>query len=238
MEKSCTKCGEVKPLEDFAVSSRNKSGRAAECKECGRARDEIRRARLKEIGFVADSATCIGCNETKPAKEFSKSTTKKNGLSSYCKDCDSIATSEWQKKFPEKSNEKGRAWYEANREKAIKQKKVYRDANKGKEAKRGKEWREKFPEKVAAKAAKRRAAMLERIPSWSDAEEKIAIDKVYENCSLMSILTGVPHEVDHVIPLQGEYVSGLHHSTNLAVISADENRSKSNKWEFQEVHYG
>ena len=238
MEKSCTKCGEIKLLEDFAVSSRNKSGRAAECKECGRARDEIRRARLKEIGFVADSATCIGCNETKPAKKFSKSTTKKNGLSSYCKDCDSIATSEWQKKFPEKSNEKGRAWYEANREKAIKQKKVYRDANKGKEAKRGKNWREKFPEKVAAKSAKRRAAELERIPSWSNDDDLKAIRKIYARCKKINELTGVEHHVDHVIPLQGENVSGLHHSTNLAIIPAALNLSKNNSWEFQEVHYG
>ena len=238
MEKSCTKCGEVKPLEEFAVSSRNKSGRAASCKGCGKARDAIRRARLKEIGFVADSATCIGCNETKPAKEFYKSTTKKNGLCSYCKDCDSIETMDWQKKFPEKANEKGRAWSSKNREYEHKRQKDYRNSNKGKEAKRGKEYRETFPEKNAAKTAKRRSAKLERIPSWSNEADLKAIKKIYARCKRINKLTGVEHQVDHVIPLQGDSISGLHHSTNLAIIPAALNASKSNKWEFSEVQYG
>ena len=138
----------------------------------------------------------------------------------------------------EKANEKGRAWSSKNREYEHKRQKDYRNSNKGKEAKRGKEYRETFPEKNAAKTAKRRSAKLERIPSWSNEADLKAIKKIYARCKRINKLTGVEHQVDHVIPLQGDSISGLHHSTNLAIIPAALNASKSNKWEFSEVQYG
>ena len=85
---------------------------------------------------------------------------------------------------------------------------------------------------------KRRDAKLERIPSWSNKADLKAIKKIYARCKRINKLTGVEHHVDHVIPLQGKNISGLHHSTNLAIIPAALNASKSNKWEFQEVRYG
>lgn len=68
--------------------------------------------------------------------------------------------------------------------------------------------------------AKRRAAKLKRLPSWADTK---AIEDMYANCP-------PGYEVDHIIPLQGELVSGLHIATNLQYLSIEENRSKSNKF--------
>lgn len=72
-----------------------------------------------------------------------------------------------------------------------------------------------------ANTAKRRASKLQRTPAWSDLE---AIAIFYLNCP-------EGYQVDHIIPLQGELVSGLHVLENLQYLIASENRSKSNKYE-------
>jgi len=87
-------------------------------------------------------------------------------------------------------------------------------------------WAAANPEKVAAKAAKRRAAVLQRTPPWADLD---AISGMYELAQLFRA-TGMQIEVDHAVPLQGRKVSGLHVHDNLQLISSFENRSKSNRF--------
>ena len=74
--------------------------------------------------------------------------------------------------------------------------------------------------------AYRRACQLQATPSWADLE---SIKRVYKACSLITERTGVPHHVDHVIPLKGKNVCGLHVYSNLAIIPAKMNLSKGNK---------
>ena len=71
-----------------------------------------------------------------------------------------------------------------------------------------------------AAAAKRRATKLQATPKWADLE---AIKEIYKNCP-------EGFHVDHVIPLQGELVCGLHVHKNLKPIPAAENLAKSNKY--------
>lgn len=66
--------------------------------------------------------------------------------------------------------------------------------------------------------AKRRAAKLQRTPPWSETE---AIQQFYRNCP-----AGMT--VDHIIPLQGELVSGLHVLKNLQYLTHSANSKKSN----------
>ena len=77
---------------------------------------------------------------------------------------------------------------------------------------------------------KRRRSILIRLatPRWANREKMIAI---YMERDRLWAETGVPHDVDHIIPIIHPLVCGLHCEFNLRVISANENRSKSNKFD-------
>ena len=77
-------------------------------------------------------------------------------------------------------------------------------------------------------ASRRRVALLRRTPPWAD---QAAIRAVYAAAVQMKLQTGVEHHVDHVIPLQGALVSGLHVANNLQVLPWRENLKKRNHFE-------
>jgi hypothetical protein len=79
----------------------------------------------------------------------------------------------------------------------------------------------------AERQQKRESAKKQRTVAWAD-EEKIAA--FYRLAAAFSELY-VPHEVDHMVPLQGKLVSGLHTHDNLQVITSFDNRSKKNRFE-------
>lgn len=81
---------------------------------------------------------------------------------------------------------------------------------------------------LAANVAKYKAAKLHRTPSWADFSE---IEKVYAEARRLSESTGEPWQVDHVVPLQGKTVSGLHVHYNLQVLRAKDNASKHARFE-------
>lgn len=80
----------------------------------------------------------------------------------------------------------------------------------------------------ATHTAKRKTAKLLRTPAWADQN---AIMAIYEKAAWLTASTGEPHHVDHIVPLQGETVSGLHVANNLQILTASENIKKSNKWD-------
>ena len=80
-----------------------------------------------------------------------------------------------------------------------------------------------------ARKAKRRASLLARTPSWLTAEHYSQINSVYWLAKLQQELTDTKYEVDHIVPLQGKTVCGLHVPWNLQIITMEQNRQKANK---------
>jgi hypothetical protein len=108
--------------------------------------------------------------------------------------------------------------------------KEYARVNSEKAVKRAVQWQKDNPAKVRLRGAKRRAAKLEATPSWLSGPQLAHIERTYKLASIIQEETGMKYHVDHIVPLQGSNVCGLHVPWNLQVIPASVNASKSNKF--------
>lgn len=90
-------------------------------------------------------------------------------------------------------------------------------------------WRARNPQKNAAQTMRRQAAKIMRTPRWLTPEDWSSIKSKYSEARSMTLVSGVAHQVDHIVPLRGKSVCGLHVPWNLRVIPARENAKKSNR---------
>jgi hypothetical protein len=90
-------------------------------------------------------------------------------------------------------------------------------------------WQQLNTDKQNAIVAKRRAAKLNRMLKWGKEHLKPEIDNWYRRAKLATIFMGEKYEVDHIEPLQGKDVSGLHVPWNLTLLTKPENTSKGNR---------
>ena len=143
----------------------------------------------------------------------------------------------------DKLRSKSMALYEANRDKEIARKKAYDKANPEKHRARSRAWKQANPEKHRAssrahyarnkayynlKGLERRRKVAGQTPAWNDRAKMLAI---YAECSKRNEKDGyIKWHVDHIIPLRGKNVWGLHVHTNLRIILASKNQAKSNKY--------
>lgn len=72
---------------------------------------------------------------------------------------------------------------------------------------------------------KDRTARMMRLPKWVSQHELSEIRKLYDEARIKGL------EVDHIIPLQGKLVSGLHVLSNLQLLTRSENAAKKNTYE-------
>lgn len=136
-----------------------------------------------------------------------------------CVECTISAGKQWFKENREKAYQRYREWYANNAQYDNERTKVWHDNNKERMAELNRQWRTENKSAVTAHSNKRRAAKLQRTPAWANLE---AIAEIYKNCPSNKV-------VDHIYPLQGEEVSGLHVAGNLQYLTLVENSTKHNK---------
>lgn len=165
---------------------------------------------------------------------------------------------DWTEKNPEAKKERAAKWYKKNREEVIERVRAnyhkdldrsrqrardYAEAHKKEAVLRTQKWKQDNPErarqndlnrdpvKLHSAKAKYRAARRQACPPWVDDVHMARIHEVYRLRREISEQTGVVHEVDHIVPLQGKTVCGLHVWWNLRVIPREENNRRPRIWD-------
>lgn len=117
-------------------------------------------------------------------------------------------------------------YYVANKEKVIQRalSRAVEDRRKYKKA-----WKEANPEEVKAFTNDRRRRHKNATPKWLTREQKAEIRKIYKEAIKLCADKPKSYAVDHIIPLMGKEVCGLHVPWNLQILTAEENYKKNNK---------
>ncbi len=84
--------------------------------------------------------------------------------------------------------------------------------------------------KVRAITIKYNSKRQRATPAWLTLEDWAAMNAMYAKARRLTRKTRIKHHVDHIIPLNGKYVSGLHVPGNLQILTQSENAAKSNRY--------
>jgi hypothetical protein len=106
----------------------------------------------------------------------------------------------------------------------------YARLNSAKRIEASNQWRKQNADKHLTTISFRRAAKKQAVPKWLSKEQRHEIAKIYTLSQWMASATGENFEVDHIYPLNSDFMCGLHLPSNLIVLSASDNARKSNTW--------
>ena len=160
--------------------------------------------------------TGIACKRGHIAERYAKS--------GHCMECDNarIRPLDQRKKAID-------TYYQNNKTKCMEATKKWKSKS-GKASQYQKQTRLNHPGSVNALNQKRYVSKLQRTPNWLSAEHLKQIKLFYWESAELSKLVGEFYNVDHIVPLQGKTVSGLHVPWNLQILTAKENSLKGNRF--------
>ena len=169
-------------------------------------KEELERQEQKRKDIMAKAVqVCGNCNEELPLSQFPMRKRKRKSGSTYRTPSHECKTCKNNKEAKHRASPKGQDTA-----------KLYRKSPAGKaKAKRNRALRDKRSKQAT--------------PKWLNPEQKQQILDIYEHMRDCRSFTGEDYHVDHIVPLRGENVCGLHVPWNLQVLPAYVNISKSNK---------
>ena len=138
----------------------------------------------------------------------------------------SEAKKAWHKAYYQRNKAKwkpSKIWADANPEKARASKLAYKERNRNKIRAYNKQWAKANPGKVTDYARAYQLLKRNRMPKWLSTKDRQIIKEFYIN-------RPIGFHVDHIVPLKGRNVSGLHVPWNLQYLPAMENIKKSNRY--------
>jgi hypothetical protein len=185
-----------------------KDGLCSICKVCKRIADKLYREQKPEF-IASNKAKCYQAKKDHYDKK----------------------TKDWVASNPDQRKKIVKDYYAANQTVILSKQSQYREENREVCAERIKDWEVRNPDRVRAKGSRRRAAKLNAQPNWLTEEQKEQILSVYAHARDCELVSGYKYHVDHIVPLQGKNICGLHVPWNLQVLPSDVNLSKSNKYE-------
>ena len=219
--KKCSKCGVEKTLNLFPKTIRSKDGYCTQCKQC---KNEYRR--LNQHKYLAKQQVWYKKNLDKLAQY--EQTKKSNPEFKKTK---ANADKKYREKHAEQLKLKKQQYYLANKEQQRKNMAINYQNNKEQIKQRVNKWKKENAVKVNAYVMKRHAQKLNATPKWLSEDDHWMIEEAYELARLRTKMFGFVWHVDHIIPLRGKNVCGLHAPNNLQVIPATVNCSKRNRFE-------
>lgn len=137
--------------------------------------------------------------------------TKRWTATGNCAECQRKRTEDWTKANPEKHE-------------------AYRNSDARKESTNAsfRKFYQKHKTRFIAKDAKRRALKLLATTVWGQEN----VESFYRHAKELEQLNpGVKYHVDHIVPLVGKNVCGLHNHFNLQILTEEENKRKGNSWD-------
>jgi hypothetical protein len=220
--KVCSKCEIAKSVSEFGPVKASKDGLNRRCRHCvlaGRDKENLKlwrennKARIRELGRLSEKRQLSDPNSPRSLRNKSQ-----------------------------EAKDYHAAWYLLNREKVLascKERQASRKPeiqeynrlhyirNKARKALTSRLWQQSNKDRVNALVSKYRAKKKLATPAWTDFEKVVSF---YTSSHALGMLTGEWYHVDHIVPIQSEFVCGLHCEQNLRVITGKDNVTKGNRW--------
>jgi hypothetical protein len=169
----------------------------------------------------ASNKNCLGCISDRASRYREKTPGYKEARSAYDK-------ARWEEKR-DSLLAMAKIRYQKNKEKHLEYTRAHWSKNKEKYKGLNKIWRLNNAESVRLSSILRKKRTRQATPKWVNRSE---ISLIYKEAWRLSIETGIPHHVDHIVPLNGDNVCGLHVPWNLRPIPWLENLKKGKRLDF------